>query len=265
MKLKTGEYWGSYSTERVINGLVITKSFHLQYNKIASHYHANPYYSFVLEGKYFEHYGNETISLKKGDVVFHPSHAEHSNVFENLATTCLNVEFSNEWLHRFEIDPAKLEGQPLINNVHQKALVYKLNKEMEDDDQFSDMSILGIAAELTRSIVKNKSQSSTPKYLLKVKSYIDQEPCFSPTLQELSQLVKISPEHLCREFKNKFGLTLGEYIRHKKISKACDLLKKKGMPIEDIAFELGFSDSSHLNKTFKKIIGLSPGAYRSTL
>ena len=114
MKLKTGEYFGEYSTEKVINGLLITKSYHIQYNKISWHHHSNPYYSFVLEGKYQENYDNESFSLKKGDMVFHPTHTVHSNIFHNLDTKCLNIEFSNEWLNKFDIDADKIIGQPLI-------------------------------------------------------------------------------------------------------------------------------------------------------
>jgi AraC family transcriptional regulator len=265
MKLQTGEYLGEYATERVINGLLITRSYHLQYNKISWHHHTNPYYSFVLEGKYNELYNKKTVSLKKGDVVFHPSQTVHSNVFDNLNTTCLNIEFSNQWFQKYNIDPSRIKEQPLVNDAFQRTLLCKLAHEMKDPDEFSEMSILGIAAELSRAIIKEPKEKTIPAFLQKIKFYIDQNQFSNITLHQLHQLTNISEEHICREFKSRFSITLGEYIRQKKVEKSCQLLHRKSIPIEEVAFELGFTDAPHFSKTFKKVMGISPSIYRSSL
>lgn len=265
MKLKTGEYLGEYATERAINGLLITRSYHLQYNKIDWHHHSNPYYSFVLEGKYNELYESRSVLLKKGDVVFHPSNTVHSDIFHDLTTTCLNIEFSNEWFQKYNIDQARVQDSPLINNSVQKYLLCKLVRELRNPDEFSEMSILGIAAELSRAIIKEPKGRAVPAFLKKIKFYIDQNHFSNITLHDLNQMSNISEEHICREFKNQFGVNLGEYIRQKKIEKACELLSKKSLAIEKIAIELGFTDAPHFNKVFKKNTGITPSAYRSSL
>lgn len=264
MKLKQGQYLGECVTERTIDGLLITRSHHRQYNKISWHCHTNPYYSYVMEGKYNELYHKESVSLKKGDVVFHPSHTVHSDIFYNLATTCLNIEFSSEWFQKHNIDPARIKEQPLINNTIQKYLICKLIRELCTPDEFSEMSILGIAAELSRTIIKEPKGRVIPSFLQKIKMYVDENYFSNLTLQDLNQMTNISEEHICREFKNKFGINLGEYIRQKKIEKACELLGKKSIAIDEIAIELGFTDAPHFNKVFKKIMGLSPSCYRSS-
>ena len=265
MELSCGEYFGEYATEIAINGLLITRSYHLQYNKLSWHYHSNPYYSLVLEGRYNELYNKKTVSLKKGDVVFHPSQTIHSNVFDNLNTTCLNIEFSNEWFQKYNIDPSRIKEQPLVNDAFQKLLLLRLAQEMREPDEFSEMSILGIASELSRAIIKAPKEKMIPSFLQKIKLYIDQNHFSNITLYQLHQITNISEEHICREFKNRFGITLGGYIRQKKIEKACQLLCRKSIPMEEVAFELGFTDAPHFSKTFKKVMGITPSVYRSSL
>jgi AraC-like DNA-binding protein len=46
------------------------------------------------------------------------------------------------------------------------------------------------------------------------------------------------------------------------VKHACDKLKRTNEPLADIAFETGFSDQSHFNRVFKKLIGLTPLEYR---
>jgi AraC-like DNA-binding protein len=38
---------------------------------------------------------------------------------------------------------------------------------------------------------------------------------------------------------------------------------KDGIPIAEVALQLGFTDQSHLNRHFKRMTGITPGLYRS--
>jgi AraC family transcriptional regulator len=260
MKLSTGVYKGEYSSQKLIDGLIITKTLHQQYTGIEKHFHINPYYCFVLKGGYDEFYKNEKLSLNKGDLIFHPSCAEHRNEFKTVSTTCLNIEFSKVWLNRFDKDLPEKRQNLLVKDVNQKMLLMKIYQELEHPDQFSELIILGLATELTRQMLRVKDVSLV--YLEKVKTYIDQHPFSSPRLVDLSQVAKVSEEHLCRSFKLNYGQTLGEYVRLRKIETACKLLHKKSISMEQIAFDLGFTDNSHFTKSFKKIMGISPAKFR---
>ncbi|MBC8083037.1 MAG: helix-turn-helix transcriptional regulator, partial [Hymenobacter sp.] len=72
-------------------------------------------------------------------------------------------------------------------------------------------------------------------------------------------------DYLCRDFKRVTGRTPGEYLRHRKIARVCDLLAKPGLSTEEIAFQVGFADASHLSRVFKKVMGQAPAAYRKAV
>ena len=65
-----------------------------------------------------------------------------------------------------------------------------------------------------------------------------------------------------RLFKAETGLTPNNYIILKRIEKCKELLKSQN-DLLDIAIELGFYDATHLCKHFKKVIGISPFAYKN--
>jgi AraC-like DNA-binding protein len=81
-------------------------------------------------------------------------------------------------------------------------------------------------------------------------------------LEDLSALSGLSPYHLIRVFRQELGLSPHAYFEQVRIHRARRLLKE-GLPIVDVAVDLGFTDQSHLNRHFKKLTGVTPGAYRS--
>ncbi len=84
-------------------------------------------------------------------------------------------------------------------------------------------------------------------------------------LQDLADLVEMSPFHFCRLFKQSTGLTPHQYILHLRIEKAKGLLKNKRLGIADIASRLGFSDQSHFTNIFRRLVGITPARWRASL
>jgi AraC-like DNA-binding protein len=82
------------------------------------------------------------------------------------------------------------------------------------------------------------------------------------SLQELSQLCSLSSFHFLRAFRKAVGLAPAEYLRNIRIDHAKKLLRS-GMEIIDAATACGFFDQSHLNRHFKRMVGLTPGQYRN--
>ena len=70
----------------------------------------------------------------------------------------------------------------------------------------------------------------------------------------------ISPFHMIREFKKAFGLTPHQFQIQCKVRKAQKLLAEKSA--SEVAFDAGFYDQSHMDRCFKKVVGLSPKEYR---
>jgi AraC family transcriptional regulator len=58
------------------------------------------------------------------------------------------------------------------------------------------------------------------------------------------------------------GVTIEKYIINQKIEKVKELLIYDELSLSEIAFQLGYSSVAHLSAQFKKIIGLTPSAFK---
>ncbi|TVM14352.1 AraC family transcriptional regulator [Oceanidesulfovibrio indonesiensis] len=81
-------------------------------------------------------------------------------------------------------------------------------------------------------------------------------------LEEIATYAGMSPFHLVRVFKARFGLTPHAFLVHVRIHRARALLRTH-MRLADIAAAVGFSDQSHLTRHFRRQYGVTPGAYRN--
>ena len=96
----------------------------------------------------------------------------------------------------------------------------------------------------------------------RVREYLDANTRRNVALEDLSELSGLSAYHLIRVFRQEWGLSPHAYFEQVRIHRARRLLKE-GVPIADVAADLGFTDQSHLTRHFKKRTGVTPGAYRS--
>ena len=81
-------------------------------------------------------------------------------------------------------------------------------------------------------------------------------------LEELAKEIGLSERHFFRAFKQSTGKTPHSYLVMQRVERAANLLRNSEMSATDIAFESGFSSSSHLTRIFKKAFGTGPLDYR---
>lgn len=80
----------------------------------------------------------------------------------------------------------------------------------------------------------------------------------------LAAVACLSPYHFIRVFARQTGLTPHAWLMQLRARKAKALLDQ-GLAIADVAAQTGFSDQSHLTKTFKRILGYTPGQLRNSV
>jgi AraC family transcriptional regulator len=82
--------------------------------------------------------------------------------------------------------------------------------------------------------------------------------------ETLADNFTISQTHLRRIFKFAFGLSIGTYIRSRKLTASLEDLLKSNFNILDIAMEYGLGYEQSYIRTFKREFGLTPGELRKT-
>jgi AraC-like DNA-binding protein len=95
-----------------------------------------------------------------------------------------------------------------------------------------------------------------------VREYLDVHFAENVSLDDLSQLTGLSAFHLVRSFRDEIGLPPCQYQVHRRVLYVLGRLRE-GAPIASAAYEAGFVDQSHLNRHFKRIVGVTPGQFRA--
>ncbi|MDN3549270.1 helix-turn-helix domain-containing protein [Mucilaginibacter aquaedulcis] len=81
-------------------------------------------------------------------------------------------------------------------------------------------------------------------------------------VQDYADEQNLHPNYLSNVIKSKTGKPIGTWIAEKTIAEAKSLLQNSSTSIKEIAFILGFSESSHFSNYFKKYTDTSPVLYR---
>jgi transcriptional regulator GlxA family with amidase domain len=65
-----------------------------------------------------------------------------------------------------------------------------------------------------------------------------------------------------RRFRKATGQSPLEYVQTLRIEEAKQLLETSGMPLDDIAVDVGYTEPSAFRHLFRKLVGVTPSAYR---
>lgn len=82
-------------------------------------------------------------------------------------------------------------------------------------------------------------------------------------VSELADRLRISRDHLTRVFKEQTLRTPWQFILRQKMLHACGLLKTTPLAHKEIAARLGYDTPAHFTRTFKHIVGMTPGRFRA--
>ncbi len=83
------------------------------------------------------------------------------------------------------------------------------------------------------------------------------------TLDEAAAVLHAHPAHLVRAFTRRFGLPPHRYLTGRRVELARRLLLA-GAPPAEVATSAGFYDQAHLNRHFRRYVGVTPARYRAT-
>lgn len=97
---------------------------------------------------------------------------------------------------------------------------------------------------------------------VKIKEYLDLNYAEDITLDDLATNIGYSKNYLCRIFREITGDTINLYLNNVRINKAVELLAGTDMEVAAISSVVGYNNVFHFIKTFKKLVGVSPGNYR---
>ena len=125
-----------------------------------------------------------------------------------------------------------------------------------------ELSKFDNARELASTSFAKVYMESESRRVTKVKSYIDQHYKEEVRLQQMADLVGMTPSAFSRFFKLRTGKTLNEYIVDVRLGNAARRLIDTTDSVAEVCYVCGFNTLSNFNRLFKKRKGLSPTEFR---
>jgi AraC family transcriptional regulator len=112
----------------------------------------------------------------------------------------------------------------------------------------------------TASLVSPSSyRNLTPRQIAMLRDYMYDRLDQDISLSELATSVGFSVSYFTRLFKQSLGLAPHQYLIACRVERAKSLLLKNDLTLAEVAHAVGFVDQSHLNRHFKRMMGISPG------
>jgi AraC family transcriptional regulator len=80
--------------------------------------------------------------------------------------------------------------------------------------------------------------------------------------EEMANVAALSKSHFARAFKRSLGYSPMTYVVVRRVERAKLMMMSTRERLTDIALACGFADQSHLNRSFRRVVGTSPGRWR---
>ncbi len=195
-----------------------------------------------------------------------------------------NVRAFWEYLYISPADILKQQGKPMqetrniIDAVNRSAFFIKVEEnpifvtliraifeEMQNKNTYYRECVGGLAYTLLYEIARfngrGNAQSCGKNNSLQLENaieYVERNYPNNFKIADLANECHMSETHFRRVFQEKMNMTPVEYVNFVRVKKACELIDKTDISMEDVAEKVGFITPSTFNRNFRRIIGTSP-------
>ncbi|MGX7685633.1 helix-turn-helix domain-containing protein [Flectobacillus roseus] len=109
--------------------------------------------------------------------------------------------------------------------------------------------------------VENQYNKKDQERIKRLYQFIDENYQRKIELSEVAEMTNLSEAAFCRYFKRMTRLTFIEFLNHYRVNQAKNLLLLD-KNVTETCFDCGFESMSYFNRTFKKLTGVNPLAFK---
>ncbi|MRX71258.1 helix-turn-helix domain-containing protein [Bacillus lacus] len=252
--------------------------------------HEHPLYelNYVTKGTQLFSVRNQTFQMNEGDLVFiRPGELHHSSNAANhgggFTYFCMHFKLDDKILLPFlkESTESYYPADSLLNrSVHpylNRLMDYSLRTSFSFMDKMMIHSTMFELIGTMMTSLEKEQKSDVSQHVVSTAHCIAQEidtALKKPSnpksgeshvvrIEEIAEQLNISLSYCQKVFKKVYHMSPRQYVTFRKLNEAKSLLIQDVYTIEQIAFVMGYHDSSHFSRQFKRWTGMSPGTYRT--
>ena len=128
----------------------------------------------------------------------------------------------------------------------------------------TEKELLGLLKDLTvhyNSLIHRNKIIAYSKPVTFALRYMHQHLYTRVRIQEIADALGLEVHYFSQLFKQETGTSPGQYMTQLKMTEAARLLSLRENSVTYVANTLGYNDTAHFSKTFKKAYGISPKRY----
>ena len=226
--------------------------------------------------------GPERYRLQQGDIIFVPPGVSHRPLLpEGMQepymryVLWLSPEFMAQYARLFPYTFTEKQTRASMLRTGGTAWEHLgdlFRAGVQETEQHADgweaavigntMLLLTRIKRATDAQIASLLKAEKPELLDRIATYVEENYSHAITIGELAKIFYVSSSTISHLFKQKLGVSLYRYVTQRRLIAAKTLIEK-GLPLEDIAGQSGFTDYSGFYRAFKQAYGISPRQYRT--
>lgn len=228
-------------------------------HEIRHHQHDDVHVVVLLAGRYVSDAAGMPEVCAEPAVIFNPPGTEHRDRFRSRDGRFMTFAMPTAAYARL-CDGARPPPRAARLPPASLARAFGLLHEMEDWDVASPLAVESVFAEWLAD-AGTTAPSASDRRLQRVRERLDDASARPPSLQDLAAIAGFHPVYLARAFRRHYGVSPSDYLRRRRLHRAVSLLATR-RTLADAAATLGFTDASHLHRSFVAEFGMTPGVFR---
>lgn len=230
--------------------------------RITSHSHLFWHVEFVRSGNLVTTVGRKDYSQVPGDAILLPPEVPHAFTYQEKGTTVLSV--------KFEVRGASLSGAgyPLADCPELSAIREAFDTFLVTTRKPTPARqgiIDHLCAALVHLCVHDVAEESErePTLVETIRDVVDSREGRPISVGNVASQLGFSESYVRSEFRKQEGISLKEYIDHRRANVAVQYLAYSDMPIKEIVSVMGFPDPQCFSRFCRRVTGISPKVIRT--
>jgi AraC family transcriptional regulator len=225
------------------------------------HAHAETTVTLVVAGSLRETVGRTQEVAHALSIVVKPGDTEHADQFGTRGTRTVQIGLTAEEAATLRAwEPAARQWRWMHASPAVPAFLRLLSflRKSPHDDVLLERAVTDVLSSLRE--LRDDTRHDPPAWLARVREEID-DVGGGVRVRDVAARAGVHPVYLARQFRRYFGSSVVSYLQRRRMTRAADLIASSSLPLSMVAFQAGFADQSHLNRSFRAGTGFTPGAY----